>query len=61
MGWNKWLTWSNLTPITQIKSKATMLKSNLWYYIDGHILVKETVSIANMGGTATVANNDQKK
>ena len=38
-----------------------MLKSNLWYYIDGHILVKETESIANMGGTATVANNDQKK
>ena len=38
-----------------------MLKLSLWYFCDAHILDNGTVSIANITGTGTAANNGNKK
>ena len=40
--------------LTQVKFKTSILKSNLCDYIDQYILVKGTISVANMTNTKRI-------
>ena len=46
---------------SQIKFKATMLKSSLCDYSDAYILVKGTISVNNTAAQGAAANNTNKK
>ena len=46
---------------SQIKFKATVLKSSLCDYGDAYILVKATISVTNTAAADAVANNTNKK
>ena len=46
---------------SQIKFKATMLKSSLCDYSDAYIIVKETITVNNTAAVDADANNTNKK
>ena len=46
---------------SQIKFKATMLKSSLCDYSDAYILVKGTITVNNTAAQGAAANNTNKK
>ena len=46
---------------SQIKFKATMLKSSLCDYSDAYILVKGTISVNNTAAAGSAANNNDRK
>ena len=46
---------------SQIKFKATMLKSSLFDYSDAYILVKGTITVNNTAAADADANNTNKK
>ena len=46
---------------SQIKFKATMLKSSLCDYSDAYIIVKETITVNNTAAADADANNTNKK
>ena len=48
------------SPNKQVRFKTAMLRSSLYYYSDGYILFKRSITVNNTAGAGAAANNTNK-